>query len=93
MRVKGNLRLNDDEALTAAVQGGLGVALLPTFLVGRDLQAGRLRAVLSDYVPSERHIDAVWLPNRHLPAKVRAFVDFLRERFGPEPYWDRAQER
>ena len=90
VRVSGNLRLNDDEALTAAVLGGLGVALLPTFLVGRDLQAGRLRAALSDYVPPERHIHAVWLPNRHLPSKVRAFVDFLRERFSPEPYWDRA---
>ena len=89
VRVSGNLRLNDDEALTAAVLGGLGVALLPTFLVGRDLQAGRLRAALSDYVPPERHIHAVWLPNRHLPSKVRAFVDFLRERFSPEPYWDR----
>jgi DNA-binding transcriptional LysR family regulator len=48
-----------------------------------------LRAVLSDYVAPEQHIHAVWLPNRHLPAKVRAFVDFLRERFSPEPYWDR----
>jgi DNA-binding transcriptional LysR family regulator len=48
----GNLRLNDDEALSAAVLGGLGVALLPTFIVGRDLQAGRLRAVLSGYVPA-----------------------------------------
>lgn len=90
VRASGNLRLNDDEALSAAVLGGLGVALLPTFIVGRDLQAGRLRAVLSDYVPAERHIHAAWLPNRHLPAKVRAFVDFLKERFGPEPYWDRA---
>lgn len=86
--ISGNLRLNDDEALSAAVLGGLGVALLPTFLVGRELQAGRLQAVLSDYVPSERHIHAVYLPHRHVPAKVRAFIDFLRERFAPEPYWD-----
>ena len=84
----GNLRLNDDEALSAAVLGGLGIALLPTFIVGRELQAGRLRAVLSDYVPLERYIWAVYLPTRHLPAKVRAFIDFLLERFSPEPYWD-----
>jgi|SRR5688572_9153845 len=86
--ISGNLRLNDDEALSAAVLGGLGVALLPTFIVGRDLQAGRLQAVLSDYVPSERHIHAVYLPGRHVPAKVRAFIDFLLERFLPHPYWD-----
>jgi DNA-binding transcriptional LysR family regulator len=85
----GNLRLNDDEALSEAVLKGLGIALLPTFIVGRDLQAGRLRSVLPDYVPAERHIFAVYLPTRHVSAKVRAFIDFLVERFGPEPYWDR----
>ena len=86
--ISGNLRLNDDEALSAAVLGGLGVALLPTFIIGGDVQAGRLQAVLSDYVPSETHIYAVYLPNRHVPANVRAFIDFLRERFSPRPYWD-----
>jgi DNA-binding transcriptional LysR family regulator len=85
----GNLRLNDDEALSAAVLGGLGIALLPTFIVGKDLQEGRLRSVLADYVPLERYVYAVYLPNRHLSAKVRAFIDYLLERFGPEPYWDR----
>jgi DNA-binding transcriptional LysR family regulator len=86
----GNLTLNDDEALSQAVLGGLGIAILPTFIIGKDLQAGRLKAVLSDYIPVERHIYAVYLPNRQLSAKVRAFIDFLVERFGPEPYWDKA---
>jgi DNA-binding transcriptional LysR family regulator len=86
----GDLTVNDDEALSQAVLGGLGIALLPTFIIGRDLQAGRLEAVLSDYVPLERHIFAVYLPNRQLSPKVRAFIDFLVERFGPEPYWDRS---
>ncbi len=85
----GNLRLNDDEALSQAVLGGLGVALLPTFIIGADLQTGRLQSVLSEYVPLEHQIYAVYLPNRHLSAKVRAFIDFLLKRFGPEPYWDR----
>lgn len=86
--VSGSLRINDDEALSQAVLGGLGIALLPTFIVGRELQAGRLEAVLSQYVPVERFVHAVHLPNLHLPAKVRAFIDFLAARFGPEPYWD-----
>lgn len=87
--VAGRLRINDDEALSQAVLGGLGLALLPTFIVGRDLQAGRLRAALSEYIPVERHVYALYLPTRHLPAKVRAFIDFLVERFGPDPYWDK----
>lgn len=86
--IRGNLRLNDDEALSEAVLGGLGVALLPTFIIGKDIHAGRLQSVLADYVPSERHIHAVYLPNRHVPASVRAFIDFLLERFLPTPYWD-----
>jgi len=86
--VSGNLRLNDDEALSAAVMGGLGIALLPTFIIGPALHDGRLKAVLSDYVPSERHIYAVYLPTRHLAPKVRAFIDFLVKRFSPRPYWD-----
>jgi DNA-binding transcriptional LysR family regulator len=87
--VKGSLRINDDDTLSQAVLGGLGVALLPTFIIGGDLQAGRLQAVLADYVPLERRIYAVHLPNRHLSPKVRAFIDLLRARFGPVPYWDR----
>lgn len=87
--VSGDLRINDDEALSQAVLGGLGVALLPTFIIGMELQAGRLQAVLSDYVPLERHIYAVHLPSIHLPPKIRVFIDYLRTRFGPEPYWDR----
>ena len=90
--LSGDLRINDDEALSQAVLGGLGIALLPTFIIGRELQSGRLQAVLSDYVPLERHIYAVHLPSIHLPPKIRAFVDFLRTRFGPEePYWDRPE--
>ncbi|HUP29414.1 MAG TPA: LysR substrate-binding domain-containing protein [Usitatibacter sp.] len=84
----GNLRLNDDEALSEAVLKGLGIAVLPTFIIGEHLQAGRLQAVLADYVPPERHIYAVYLPNRHVSPKVRAFIDFLVARFSPKPYWD-----
>lgn len=87
--VSGTLRINDDEALSQAVLGGLGLALLPTFIVGKDLQEGRLVEVLPGYVPTERFIYAVHLPNRHLPLKVRAFIEFLMKRFGPTPYWDR----
>jgi DNA-binding transcriptional LysR family regulator len=72
-----------------AVLHGLGIALLPTFIIGKELQSGRLQSVLSEYIPLERYIYAVYLPNRHLSAKVRAFIDYLLKRFGPEPYWDR----
>lgn len=91
--LSGDLRINDDEALSQAVLGGLGVALLPTFIIGDQLQSGRLQAVLSDYIPLERHIYAVYMQTIHLPAKVRAFVDFVRGRFSPPPYWDVYEEK
>ncbi len=90
--VKGSFRVNDDDVLSRAVMGGLGVALLPTFIIGHELQAGRLQSVLSNYVPLERHIYAAHLPNLHLPVKVRGFVDFLQARFGAVPYWDRSDD-
>ena len=89
--VSGNLRINDNEALWRAVLGGVGVALLPTFLIGEDLQQGTLKAALTEYTALERSVYAVYLPNRQLSPKVRAFIDFLIARFGPEPYWDRPQ--
>jgi DNA-binding transcriptional LysR family regulator len=90
--VTGNLRINDNEALWRAVLGGGGIALLPTFLIGEDLQRGALQAALIDYTPLERSVYAVYLPNRHLSPKVRMFIDFLVARFGPQPYWDRIEQ-
>ena len=86
--VSGTLRMNDDEALSQAVLGGVGLALLPTFIVGKELQAGKLLEVLPGYVPVERFLYAVHLPNRHLPLKTRVFIEYLLALFGSEPYWD-----
>lgn len=87
--VNGTLHVDDDEALSQAVLGGLGVGLLPTFIIGRALQDGNLQAVLSEYIPVERHVYALYLPTRHLPSKVRVFIDFMVAHIGAEPYWDR----
>ena len=87
--VRGALKVNDDEVAWQAVRAGLGVSLLPTFIVGDDLQSGRLQAVLTQYLPSEQKLYALYLPNRHLSAKVRVFIDFLLAKFAPPPYWDR----
>lgn len=86
--IAGPLHVDDDEALSQAVLGGLGIAFLPTFIIGKDLQSGKLQSVLADYTPADRHVYALYLPTRHLPSKVRVFIDFFAERFGSEPYWD-----
>lgn len=79
--VAGSMRANSTVALRAAALRGQGLVLLPTFLVGDDLKAGRLVAVLTGYAPAGSAIRALYPHNRHLSAKVRTFVDFLVERF------------
>ncbi len=82
---------NGDVAANAAV-AGLGIALLPTFIIAPHLRSGALEQVLPDYNVPDLTISAVYPAGRHLPAKVRTFIDFLVQRFGPEPYWDAGLE-
>lgn len=86
--VTGRLRANNGDALREAALAGLGIVMTPTFIVGDDLAAGRLVRVLPEWEASDIAIHAVYPPGRHLSVKVRAFVDFLAETFGPAPYWD-----
>jgi len=91
VRVTGRFSVSNSEALRVGVLQGLGIALLPTFTVGADIQAGTLKPLLPGYAPRGTFgtdVYAVYLPTRYLSPKIRAFVDFLVERFGPEPYWD-----
>src|SRR5258708_35099499 len=69
-----------------------GVVLLPTWLVGDDIKAGRLRQVLPEWssmiATKPSGIFGVFPPHRMVPPKVRAFLDFAQKRFGKPPYWD-----
>ena len=75
--------------MRAAALTGLGIAELPTFLIGPDIEVGRLKTVLDRYPQPAFGIHVLYASNRYLAAKTRAFVDFLAERFGDEPEWDR----
>ncbi|MBC7780952.1 MAG: LysR family transcriptional regulator [Proteobacteria bacterium] len=89
--VGGNFIATNSLAIREVVLRGLGIAMSPTFVVGDDLRAGTLKALCTDFEALGTfgsHINAVYLPNRYLSPKVRAFVDFFVDRFGPVPYWD-----
>lgn len=75
----GNTQISDGEALRSVTLAGLGLARLAEFQVRADLDAGRLVPVLEDYDPAETEdIHAVYVgQGAHLPARVRAFLDFL----------------
>lgn len=92
VKIDGPLLANNGDALCRAALGGLGIARLPTFIVGQHLRAGRLEAVLPGYPVPEQGIHAVYPHSRNLSVKVRVFIDFLADYFGPAPYWDEGLE-
>lgn len=84
----GNFRSDNGDALYELLLGGSGIAHAADFLALPHLAAGRLVPILPTYAVDERTpIHAVYPQRRHLPAKVRAFIDFLVEHFQPVPPW------
>lgn len=82
-------RANANHIQRQATLEGLGVTVLPTFVIGEDIKSGRLTHILKDYtLDPERNIYALFPHNRHMSAKVRLFIDFIAERFGGTPYWE-----
>jgi DNA-binding transcriptional LysR family regulator len=89
--VRGSLRANNGDALVAAAIAGQGIIYQPTFLVAREIRAGLLTPLKLDQDPVELDgIFAIYPADRRPPAKVRATIDFLAERFEPVPPWERA---
>lgn len=88
VKVSGRLITNNGDSLRDAALAGHGVARLPSFIVGPDIAARRLVPLLEAYEPPPFNIYAVYPAQRYLTPKVRAFIDFFAERFGPEPPWE-----
>lgn len=82
------LRMNNSLALREAALQGAGITLTPTFVVGADIRAGRLQAVLTDYMAREVPIHAVYPQRKHLSPKIRAFVEFMTEQIQDPPHWE-----
>jgi DNA-binding transcriptional LysR family regulator len=80
---------NNGDVLRAAALAGHGITNLPTFLVGPDVETGRLKVVMGRFTMTEFGIYALYAPNRYLAAKTRVLIDFLAARFGDKPAWDR----
>lgn len=88
VRVSGRFESNLGELLRDAAVAGLGIAVHSTWHVNEDLRAKRLVAVMPDYGVAESGIYAVMPQRRLIPPRVRAFSDFLAERFGEHPPWE-----
>lgn len=87
VQVSGNVHANNGDMLCALAVRGAGIVNEPDFIVGPEVKAGRLVPLLPGYQGNTADIWAVYPSRRHLSAKVRAFVDFLAERFAGAGDW------
>jgi DNA-binding transcriptional LysR family regulator len=95
VRGRTRLRADNGEMLREAACAGLGIVILPTFIASPAIIARKLEPILLDYPLDEGGLYVVMPPGRATTARVRALVEFLATRFGPEPDWDpcwRAEE-
>jgi len=89
VRVSGPIRSNNGAVLLDAALMGLGIALKSVWDVGPHLRAGRLVDLLPGWTSGEDGtIHAMRPPHPYTPAKVRVFIDFLKEKYGARPYWE-----
>lgn len=89
LRVSGNMDSNSGEALRDWCIAGQGLALKSLWEIVDDLNDGRLVPVLTEFPPPSHAIYAMYPHSQHVPPRVRAFIDFLAETYGPKPSWEK----
>lgn len=87
-RVGGALSCNDGSTLLDWVLQDAGLAWRSRWEVQSHIQAGRLVTVLDAFMAPPTAIYAVFPQRRHLPLRVRLWLDFIKNRFGQNGYWD-----
>lgn len=90
IRAQGNLDCNDGELLHRWASEGLGLAWRSTWEIQSQLASGELITVLDEYALPHYDIMAVYPQQRHLPAKTRFFIDYLKEVYSQPDYWTRS---
>lgn len=91
--IKGVMTANNGNLISDAVINGMGIASLPTFIIGDAIREGRVKIIMDSWRPQAETISLLYPSSRYLSAKVRTFVDFSVEYFRPKEgevnYWDR----
>ncbi len=90
VRVDGNIRSNSSDFIREALLLGLGLGFRSTWDIADELESGKLQVVMPEYRASSHFaVHAVYPCREFLPAKVHAFIDYLNDLYGPEPYWNK----
>jgi len=88
VKINPSMRSNNPEVLLESVIAGMGVSIMPTFIASDAIRSGDLQVVLEGYDSLVLDIYAIYTSRHYLPAKIRTFVDFMKERINDPPYWD-----
>lgn len=91
IKVNGNLDCNDGELLHRWACEGRGLGWRSTWEIQSELASGKLITVLDEYALDNYDIMAVYPQQRHLPAKVRFFIDMLKSVYAQQGYWTRVR--
>lgn len=78
VKISGRIQSNVPDVLRIAAINNLGLVMLPEYIVGRDIQKGRLQVVLQNYTRMPLNVHAVYPHRKYLSAKVRLFLEFLQ---------------
>jgi DNA-binding transcriptional LysR family regulator len=87
LRPRGRLDCSDGQVLHGWCLRGLGLAWRSTWEVEAEVASGQLRVVLEDFAAPPNGIYAVFPHARHLPLRVRLWIDFLKHHYGRPVYW------
>ena len=87
LKVAGNMVCNDGAVLHDWALAGKGLAWRSMWEVQAEIEAGNLSTVLDQFAAPGSDIYAVFAQRRHLPLRIRAFVDFLRRTYAQPGYW------
>nr|WP_280142046.1 LysR substrate-binding domain-containing protein [Nitrosomonas aestuarii] len=76
-----------------AAVNGLGIILIPSFIVYREIERGALVPLLTNYTCPKLTAYAIYPQTRYLSQRVRVFIDFLVAQFKGTPYWDLCRQK
>jgi DNA-binding transcriptional LysR family regulator len=83
------LKSNIADSLRVAAINSSGLIQLPSYMIGLDIQSGRLTPLLEKYEPKPTPINLVYAHRKHMSVKIRSFVDYMKDYFETPPYWDK----
>jgi len=89
INVKAKIIANNGEFLKDMAIAGHGIVMMPTFILWQAIAKGELLPILSDYTTPQLNAYVVYPQTRYLSQRTRVLIDFLVERFGENPYWDK----